>query len=677
LQRTRIHLIVLIAAGIALGAAYFAGGARGLGSGERDLVFSPAIDPEVQLQAPELQVPLGATPTLSALAARGSLAIALGRRSAIRDFAAVSAATAAVVFALAVIAAGFAPAVAIVSMMGMGFGASFWWRGTTYTPDALFPLLVFTAMWTALHFQQTRRRGIAVACGVCAVLAIVDVVTPMTGVELRTPTTPGFISSLIREFTPLGLFLAAIGLLLLLSARATRAQALGVATGALLFHWVARSEFEPVHVVLVIGGWWSIAVALWWLHSVLPERSRLLVLGAVATVLIATPALTRARAHSLGADVSSERRARAASDLPGSAESHGIVVIAESRRADAALLLSSRVLRRPISIIPQSVDAVAAAITAGTPAVIAFENAGANLERLGFLFEPAVLGSHTVAAVVGRVPCAPLADDRWSDVSLLAANGSLIIHGAPNTPPAGVVVRMASDSPVRVGYIEPRRVEFEIGDVTKDAEGVSDLLTAARRAPPAVISSLRVPAAGVVGPIIITFASAPTFAVATSEDPISTSVCPGVHRPGLMLGSAATATASVSMNDNAPFGSGWHPVEADPDFFRWTAAPESAFRVSIARPGAIRVTVTATPASRAAQQPTIALGVNECRLPSQSMQAGQGDYEWLVEERCWRSGANQLWLATSPLISPASLFATHDKRLLGARIGAIRLARMP
>jgi hypothetical protein len=36
---------------------------------------------------------------------------------------------------------------------------------------------------------------------------------------------------------------------------------------------------------------------------------------------------------------------------------------------------------------------------------------------------------------------------------------------------------------------------------------------------------------------------------------------------------------------------------------------------------------------------------------------------------------NQVWIAISPLISPASFFKTHDTRLLGARIGAIRLAR--
>ena len=131
------------------------------------------------------------------------------------------------------------------------------------------------------------------------------------------------------------------------------------------------------------------------------------------------------------------------------------------------------------------------------------------------------------------------------------------------------------------------------------------------------------------------------------------------------------------MNDGAPFGSGWHSLEADPDFFRWTGAPDASVRVSVAPPGPIRVTITATPASRPSQKPTIELTVNACRLQSMPMRPGQGDYEWDVTEDCWRSGFNQLWISTMPLISPAALFVTHDTRLLGARIGAIRLARLP
>jgi hypothetical protein len=70
------------------------------------------------------------------------------------------------------------------------------------------------------------------------------------------------------------------------------------------------------------------------------------------------------------------------------------------------------------------------------------------------------------------------------------------------------------------------------------------------------------------------------------------------------------------------------------------------------------------------------LAVNDCQLPIRPMPPGQGDYEWDVEPRCWRTGVNQLWLQSSPLVSPASLQGGHDTRLLGARIGALRFARI-
>jgi hypothetical protein len=152
-------------------------------------------------------------------------------------------------------------------------------------------------------------------------------------------------------------------------------------------------------------------------------------------------------------------------------------------------------------------------------------------------------------------------------------------------------------------------------------------------------------------------------------------MCAGALTAPLLLG-RTTASAQLRMNDYAPFVSGWHPIEADPDFFRWTAAPDATVRVAIAPVSDIRITVTATPASRPAQHPSIALSVNHCRFDPRPMQAGQGDYEWIAGKDCWRDGFNQLAISTSPLISPAALFATHDDRLLGARIGAIRLFRM-
>jgi len=671
--QTQFRLIVF-AAGIAICLAYLSGGARGIGFADRDLVFSPAVDPNVQLGAPAADVPIGAPATFSSLGARGSLSVALGRRSAVRDFAAVSAAAAAVAFAAALHAAGHPAVVAVIAMLGMGVGETLWFRGTTYTGDALFPLLFLIAVWAALRWRETHGKPLAWLSAAGAAIAVVDFVRPMAGGIFHTPVVPGFMSSLVREFTALGLFLAGIGLIVLLLSRA-RLQAAIAAVILFGWHWLWRSALDPVNVLIVTGGWWSIAVALTWLYQRTSAGLRQAIIGAITIMLIATPIATRLRLHALGRDLPSQQRVRLANDFRFADAPEGAMVIAESRRADTALLLSARLGSRPITMLPQSVEDVAAAISRGGP-IIAFANGGANLERHGFLFERTAVGNVEVATVAAHVPCRPLNDDAWEDVSLLIANGSLIVHGGPHAGPAGVVLRMASPGPVSVASVEPRNVAIELGDVSTDAEGVAHLLTVAKRSQPISLSSLRI-IGGERGPITVTFAAPPEYAVATAEDPIATSLCPGIHRSGVRLAPAATATTSVPMNDNAPFGSGWHPVEADPDFFRWTAAPESSVRIAATQPTAVRVTITATPASRPAQKPTIGLQVNECRLDTHAMQAGQGDYEWHVEERCWRPGVNQLWIATSPLISPASLFATHDTRLLGARIGAIRFARAP
>lgn len=663
----------MIAAAITICLAYLAGGARGIGAGARDVVFSPSIAPAAQVAVTRAEVPVGARATPTSVTARGSIAIAKGRRSAVRDFAAVSAAAAMLAFAALLHAARLPGFVVIAAMLGMAFGDTFWWRGISYTGNALFPLLFLVAIWAALRWQGSKQRSIAAVAVVFGVLAIVDFVRPLGGTASAMPPAPGFVSSLTREFTPLGAFLAAVGLVLLLRAPSTRLHAAIMTVVLLVWHWLWRSPLDPVNVMIVIAGWWAIAIALTWLHSIATERARPLLVGTIAMLLIATPVLTRARLAALGADAASEQRVRIANDFRVAEAPEGVVAIAESRRADTALLLTSRLARRPIGIVPQSVDDVVEASGMGRP-IIAFENARANLERFGFLFEREMIGNVTVGRLAGRTPCVTLDSDTWQDVSLLVATGSVIVHGTGTTAPAGIVIRMAASSPITVATIDPRSTPFEIGDVAGDVEGVPQLLTiAGSNGGPPRLTSMRLPAGEHMSPVMVSFASPPAYAVATAEDPIATSICPGPPRGGTLVGSAANA--AVRMEDNISFGPGWHPVEADPDLFRWTAAPDASLRIMMSKPGNVRITITATPASRPVQKPTIGLRVNDCRLEQHPMQAGQGDYEWAVEERCWKSGMNELWVQTSPLISPASFFATHDTRLLGSRIGAIRLAR--
>lgn len=669
----------------------------------------------MQQQLPELDVPLGAPPTASVMAARGSLAIALGRRSAIRDLAAVATALTVVLFGLWLKAAHVAVFPIALTMIAMSMSAAFWSRGTAWSNDALsggLMLLAAVAMWRWLASRSRLQAVAGIVAGAAAiledpfwmatlpgVLAILWSATPSHR-RLRTVGVaavavlafaasmilpeapswaggggrPGLLFAVSREFTPLGAFLVAIGAAVLLTAPSSRTATAVTLVTLLGWHFLVPWAPIAASAAFAVCGWAAIAAALAWVHGSMRARSARLLLAAIALALLAEPALARVRFWSLGKDAASERRARFASDFRFQELPSGTVLVAESRRADAAILLSSRLSGQPAVIVPQHVELVRAALAAGQP-VAALAHARDHLAQYGFLFDRAWAGNVPVAMVAGHTPCVTLTDGAWTDVSLLLAGRSFVVHGGqPDAAPGGVVLRLTD---VGVAAIEPRSIPFEVAGTPMDAEGVAALKTVGARAGVDRVSSLRVPMTGRVSPVTVTLASAPAAAVATAEDPVAAGLCAGPQRVDLTLGRDARASAALLMNEGAPFGSGWHPTEADPDFFRWTAALDASVRVSVAPPGPIQVTITATPASRPAANPTVGLTVNGCRLETQPMQPGQGDYQWDVEEACWRTGFNQLWIATSPLISPASLFATHDTRLLGARIGAIRLHRLP
>ncbi len=428
---------------------------------------------------------------------------------------------------------------------------------------------------------------------------------------------------------------------------------------------------------LTICGWAAVALALGWLGQTVPPRAGRTLVAVVGLLMIADPALTRVRLAALGKDGPSEAQARMAygfrvGDLPP-----GTALVAEGRRVDAAILLSSQQAGRSALIVPQTVEHLQSIAGHGRT-LVAFSNARSHLERVGFLFERSWVGVTEVAVLAGQVPCVDLRPGEWPDVSLLVANGSFILHGAaPNTAPGGVILRLTDPQPVRFASIEPRSIPFELGTVVHDAApGIGELDLAAARSGVSEVTTLRIRETGRPSPITFTFASPPQAVVATADGPSPVRLCPGVARMDLTLGRADTASAALRMTASSPFGAGWHSPEADPDPFRWTAAPSASVRVSMAPPGPVHVTVTASPAARPAQEPTIDLAVNACRFPARPMTPGQADYEWDVAEACWRAGVNQLWLGSGTLVSPASLVGGHDTRLLGTRIGAIRLARI-
>ncbi|MEO8681244.1 MAG: hypothetical protein ABI665_19495, partial [Vicinamibacterales bacterium] len=242
--------------------------------------------------------------------------------------------------------------------------------------------------------------------------------------------------------------------------------------------------------------------------------------------------------------------------------------------------------------------------------------------------------------------------------------------------PGGVVLRLTDAQLVRFAAIEPRSIPFELGVVPHDGIGIPELDLAAARSGVGPVTAVRIRETGRRDPVSFTFAAPPQVAVATADGTSPVTMCPGLSRADLTIGRSPDAAANLPMTSAPPFGPGWHSPERDPDPFRWTSAANSSIRVSVAPAGPIRVTITATPAARPSQQPVMALAVNACTFPPRPMPPGQADYEWDVPANCWRAGANQVWTKVTPLVSPASFNGGPDTRLLGARVGAVRLRRL-
>ncbi len=164
----------IVTVGLAAWLAYLSAGALGVGTSERDYLFSPADTPWAQTLLPALDIPFGVPWSSSVLAARGSMAIALGRRTALRDFAAAASALATVAFGVWLIGAGVAPFPVLITMFAMAASSTFWWRGVSWTPDALSPALALLAAWAGWRWLHAPHPFLAGTAVLTAALALAE-----------------------------------------------------------------------------------------------------------------------------------------------------------------------------------------------------------------------------------------------------------------------------------------------------------------------------------------------------------------------------------------------------------------------------------------------------------------------------------------------------------------------
>lgn len=458
----------------------------------------------------------------------------------------------------------------------------------------------------------------------------------------------------IGELTVLGAAVALGGVAHLVEITPQRAAAAVALAGLLLWLLVVpRAESEGLSVPLAMAGWTTVAVALSWLRDKTKVVFGIPAIAFCGAFLVYTPVMTRVQqAYPPNARHDLELRARSAAELPMRDIGPELLFVAETRRSDATLLLSSRRAGRPATIVPQRADQLAAAFSRDR-VVAALPAAATNLEANGFLFVRRPLGNAMLAISAGRVQCVDLQRGEWRDILPQAAAGSIAIHGAsPDARPGEVrlTFRGVSGNPVR--RTSPARVRYLL---PPSAAGESTLqIPQARRGPPI---------------IAVTLSARPSNASATVDSEAPTRICGHLPEGEWLIGPVIDESRAINLSSRV-FRTGWHHVEADPDPFRWTGAERALMVIGVAAPRAVRVSVTARPAADARRGPAIALSVNDCEFSRRPMHDGQSAYEWDVEGRCWMPGGNRVWLSVTPLVSPPD---PGDTRRMGARIGAVRL----
>ena len=163
-------------AGVALAAwlAFLAGAAQGIGTAERDALFSPSVPVWTQSMLPARDTPFATPWSPSSALGRASIAVALGRRTALRDFGAATSAAAVAAFGVWLIRSGVPRFPALLTMLAMAAGATFWERGVSWMPDALSPLLALIAASAGGRWSITPRPALAATAILAAALALAE-----------------------------------------------------------------------------------------------------------------------------------------------------------------------------------------------------------------------------------------------------------------------------------------------------------------------------------------------------------------------------------------------------------------------------------------------------------------------------------------------------------------------
>jgi hypothetical protein len=491
---TAIGIIVLI--------SYLAGGAHYVGLDDRHVPFSPRDGALRQAAASTLDIPFAVGWLPSSVLGRASIAIAVGRKSALRDFGAVAAALACVLAAAWLYQLSLPLYPTLLATLGLAFGSTFWGRGVAWSFDALAPVLALTgALLGRRWLKGDPRIAVAMTAALAMAVALLEDPTwvgclPAAALLTRTSgrsralTAAAFtigmlglsaaagvylrlhaqgsaswtalpavqppamtsmwvsrigegaispVAMLAGEFTPLGSVLLLIGLGVLWQATRDRALLVTFVLGLVAArYFLPQTDPTRAGVPIAVCGWLAIATALAWLGRRRPIAATALV-STAGVLVVAQPALTRLRMTMLHEGSPLRAEAHLSSQIRMSDLPSDGVIVATSRGVDAMLVLSARLANQRAVVVPQNAVHVEALVATGRP-VLAFPSARTNLAALGFLFERSFAGNVPLHIVVGRQRCTPLVPNQWIDVTRQLDGGSFSVQSEEPSPEAGRVM---------------------------------------------------------------------------------------------------------------------------------------------------------------------------------------------------------------------------------------------
>jgi hypothetical protein len=148
--------------------------------------------------------------------------------------------------------------------------------------------------------------------------------------------------------------------------------------------------------------------------------------------------------------------------------------------------------------------------------------------------------------------------------------------------------------------------------------------------------------------------------------------------PGRFLGDPARPYGRVDVGtaDAAFLRRGWHEPEQDgPRSFRWAGREASAL-IPLDHPATLRLQIALQPFGYAgAPTQQVNVVVNGHAQPGTAVPPGWNTIEWIVDERQWRAGVNDIVLDFAWAARPAEVGLGGDPRELAAQVDYIRITK--